>query len=44
MLSVETLEVAVTRLMKEHDDGQHFREAQGESSVALSRLKQAFSP
>jgi hypothetical protein len=37
MLSVEGLEVAVTRRVKEHDNGHHFRETQSRGTVALAR-------
>ncbi len=37
MLRVEGLEVAVTRRVKEHDKGHHFRAAQSIVTVALAR-------
>jgi len=46
MLSVEGLEVPVSRRVKEHDNGHHFRETQGRCSLSLARHigQQAFAP
>jgi len=44
VLSIEALEITVARLMKEHDDGHDFRQAQRRSPLALPRLKQMLSP